>query len=110
MAPEHSLEVREGPGSAPEVSGKSRNGRGMSRKLLKGHGRLREIPDSTTHSPAPLALGGKPPRQPWLARRGEAHQGGGILLQLGLPILVLAGFRWEGVGSFGRLGSSRWTP
>src|ERR1044072_796316 len=110
MAPEHSLEVPEGPGSAPEVSGMSRNGPGMSRKVLEASRRSWKVPDSTTHSPAPLALGGKPPRQPSLARKGEAHQGGGILLQVGLPILVLAGFRWEGVGSFGRLGSQNWTP
>src|SRR3954466_15157891 len=110
MAPECPRTVPEGPGSAPEVSGMSRNGPGMSWKLLEGHGRFQKVPDSTTHSPAPLALGGKPPRQPWPARRGKAHQGGGILLQVGLPIPVLAGFRWEGVGSFGRLGSPSWTP
>src|SRR3954470_15321565 len=83
---------------------------GRSWKLLEGHGRFRKVPGSTIHSPAPLALGGKPPRHPWPARKGEAHQGGGILLQVGLPIPVLAGFRWEGVGSFGRLGSPSWTP
>ena len=85
MAPEHSLEVPEGPGSAPEVSGMSRSSPRRSWKLLEGHGRLRKVTGSTTHSPAPLALGGKPPRKPWPARRGEAHQGGGILLQVGLP-------------------------
>ena len=79
-------------------------------KVLEGHGRFWKVPDSTTHSPAPLALGGKPPRQPWPAMKGEAHQGGGILLQVGLPIPVLAGFWWEGVGSFGRLVSPSWTP
>src|SRR3954467_14358116 len=110
MAPEHSLEVPEGPGSASEVSGMSRNGPGRSWKLLEGHGRFRKVPYGTTHSPTPLSLGGKPPRQPWPARRGEAHQGGGILLQVGLLIPVLAGFRWEGVGSFGRLESPSWTP
>ena len=31
----HSLEVPEGPGSAPEVSRMSRNGPGMSRKVLE---------------------------------------------------------------------------
>src|SRR4051812_28833304 len=113
MAPEHPRTVSKGPGSAPEVSGMSRTVPvcpGRSWKLLEGHGRFRKVPGSTTHSPAPLALGGKPPRQPWPARRGEAHQGGGILLQVGLLIPVLAGFRWEGVGSFGRLGSPSWTP
>src|ERR1043165_542663 len=110
MAPEHSLEVPEGPGSGPEVSGMSRNGPGRSRKLLEGHGRFRKVPGSTTHSPAPLALGGNPPRLPWPAKVVGAHQGGGILLQVGFPIPVLAGFRWEGVGSFGRLGSPSWTP
>src|ERR1043165_9946005 len=47
---------------------------GRSWKLLEGHGRFRKVPDSTTHTPAPLALGGKPPRQPWPSRKGEAHQ------------------------------------
>src|ERR1051325_6617944 len=110
MAPKHSLEVPEGPGSAPEVSGMSQNGPGMSQKVLEGHGRFRKVPVSTTHSPAPLALGGKPPRQPWPARKGEAHQGGGILLQVGFPTPYMEGFRWEGVGRFGRLGSPSWTP
>src|SRR3954469_549238 len=108
MAPEHSIEVLEGPGSAPEVSGMSRNGPGMSRKVLEASRRSWKVLDSTTHSPAPLSLGGKPPRQPWPARKGEAHQGRGILLQVGLPIPVLEGFQWEGVGSFGRLGSPSW--
>src|ERR1041384_6472530 len=82
MAPEHSLEVPEGPGSAPEVSGMSQNGPDMSWKVMEASRRSWKVPDSTPHSPAPLALGGKPPRQPWPARRGEAHQGGGILLQV----------------------------
>src|ERR1044071_5911192 len=82
MAPEHSLEVPEGPRSAPEVSGMSRNGPGMSRKVLETSRRSWKVPDSTTHSPAPLTLGGKPPRQPLPARKGEAHQGRGILLQV----------------------------
>src|ERR1041384_3447251 len=78
--PKRSRYVPEGPGSF--------------KKVMEGSGRFRTVP----------------PRQPWPARRGEAHQGGGILLQVGLPIPVLAGFRWEGVGSFGRLGSPSWTP
>src|ERR1041384_8044048 len=57
MAPKHSLEVPEGPGSAPEVSGMSRNGPGMSQKVLEASRRSWKVPDSTTHSPAPLALG-----------------------------------------------------
>src|SRR4051812_29764904 len=68
MAPEHSLEVPEGPGSAPEVSGMSQNGPRRSWKLLEAHGRFWKVPGSTTHSPAPLALGGKPPRLPWPAK------------------------------------------
>src|ERR1041384_5326769 len=74
MAPEHSLEVPEGPGSGPEVSGMSRNSPGMSQKVLEASRRSWKVLDSTTHTPAPLPLGGKPPRQPWPARRGEAHQ------------------------------------
>ena len=57
MAPEHSLEVPEGPRSAPEVSRMSRNGPGMSRKVLEASRRSWKVPGSTTHSPAPLALG-----------------------------------------------------
>src|SRR4051812_33059229 len=113
MAPEHLLEVPEGPGSAPEVSGMSRNGPSLSRKVLEASRRSWKVPEGSRQyhpPPAPMALGGKPPRQPWPARRGDAHQGGRILLQVGLPIPVLAGFRWEGVGSFGRLGSPSWTP
>src|ERR1041384_744493 len=96
MAPER-------PGTVPVCPGRSW-------KLLEGHGRFRKVLGSTTHSPAPLALGGKPPRLPWPSKVVGAHQGGGILLQVGLQIPVLAGFRWEGVGSFGRLGSPSWTP
>src|SRR4051812_2130325 len=55
MAPEHSLEVPEGPGSAPEVSG-------MSWKLLEGHGRFREVPPTPLR---PLYLGGKAPHRVW---------------------------------------------
>src|ERR1041385_360731 len=110
MAPEHSLEVPEGLGSAPEVSGMSRNGPGRSWKLLEGHGRFWKVPGSTTHSPAPLALGGKPPRLPWPAKEVGAHQGEGILLQVESPKPIMAGFRWEGVGRFERLGSPSWTP
>src|SRR3954468_21217467 len=90
MAPEHSLEVPEGPGSGPEVSEMSRNGPGMSRKVLEASRRFRKVPGSTTHSPAPLALGGKPPRLPWLARRWGRTKKGGILLQVGLPIPIMA--------------------
>src|ERR1043165_2199671 len=57
MAPEHSLEFPEGPGSAPEVSGMSRNGPGMPRKVLEASRRFRKVPGSTTHYPTPLALG-----------------------------------------------------
>ena len=38
------LEVPEGPGSAPEVSGMSQNGPRRSWKLLEGHGRFRAVP------------------------------------------------------------------
>ena len=40
----HSLEVPEGPGSAPEVPRMSRNGPGRSCKLLEAHGRFRTVP------------------------------------------------------------------
>ena len=77
MAPEHSLEVPEGPGSAPEVSGMSRNGPGMFRKVLEASRRSWKVPEgSGQYHPHPCApgLGVKPPRQPWPARKGEAHQ------------------------------------
>src|ERR1043165_2663375 len=110
MAPEHSLEVPEGPGSGPEVSGMSRNGPGMSRKVLEASRRSWKVPDSTTHTPAPLALGASHLGSPGRPGRGRRTKGRGILLQVGLLIPVLASFRWEGVGSFGRLGSPSWTP
>src|ERR1041385_2580459 len=110
MAPEHSLEVPEGIGSAPEVSGMSRNGPGRSRKVLEVSRRFRKVAGSTTHYPAPLALGGKPPRLPWPARWWGRTKKGWEILQVGFPNTIMEGFRWEGVGSFGRLGSPSWTP
>src|ERR1041384_6791446 len=74
---------------------------------MEGSGRLRKVPPTPLR---PWTWGGKPPRQPWPAREGEAHQGGGILLQVGFPTPYMEGFRWEGVGRFGRLGSPSWTP
>src|ERR1041384_3447250 len=47
MAPEHSLELPEGPGSAPEVSGMSRNGPGMSRKVLEASRRSWKVPEGS---------------------------------------------------------------
>src|SRR3954465_11042547 len=113
MAPERPRTVSKGPGSAPEVSGMSRNGPGMSRKVLEASRRAWKVPEgSGQYHPLPCApgLGG----QATLADLAGQERGGaprrGILLQVGLPIPVLAGFRWEGVGSFGRLGSPSWTP
>src|ERR1041385_2908345 len=85
MAQERPRTVPEGPGSAPEVSGMSRNGPDMSRKVLEASRRSWKVPGSTTHSPAPLALWGKPPRLPWPAKGVGAHQGEGIPLQVGIP-------------------------
>src|ERR1041385_706815 len=77
MAPEHSLEVPEGIGSAPKVFGMSRNGPGRSRKVLEASRKFWKVPGSTTHCSAPLALGGKPPRLPWPARWWGRTKGGG---------------------------------
>src|SRR3954447_15515556 len=85
MAPERPRTVSEGPGSAPEVSGMSRNGPGMAGKVREASRRSWKVPGSTTHSPAPLYLGSKPPRLPWPAKEVRAHQGEGILLQVGIP-------------------------
>src|SRR3954471_1288570 len=63
----------------------SQNGPGMSQKVLEASRRSWKVPGSTTHSPAPLSLGGKPPRLPWPAKEVGAHQGEGILLQVGIP-------------------------
>src|ERR1043165_5964151 len=58
MAPEHSLEVPEGPGSAPEVSGMFRNGPDMSRKVLEASRRSWKVPEgSGQYHPLPCALG-----------------------------------------------------
>jgi len=74
---------------------------GRSWKLLEGHGRFRKVPGSTTHSPAPLALGGKPPRLPWPAKGWGAHQGEGIPSRWKVQLSNMAGFRWEGLGGLG---------
>src|ERR1041385_7620183 len=113
MAPERPRTVPEGPGSAPEVSGMSRNGPDMSRKVLEASRRSWKVPeDSGQYHPLScvLGLGGKPPRLPWPAKGVGAHQGEGNLLQVGIPKPIMAGFRWEGVVRFGRLGSPSWTP
>src|SRR3954465_15180730 len=100
MAPEHSLEVPEGLGSGPEVSGMSRNGPGMSRKVLEASRRFRKGPEVSGQYP-PI-----PPRPtvvvkpPWPSKGVGAHQTRGILLQVGIQTPNKAGFRWEGVGRF----------
>src|SRR3954469_18873180 len=88
----------------------SRNDPRRFRKVLEAleaYGRFRKFPGSTTHYPTPLSLGGKPPRLPWPAKVWGAHQGGGILLQVGSPTLQYGRFP---VGRFGRFGSPSWTP
>src|SRR3954464_10984272 len=101
--------VLEGPGSAPEGSGMFRNDPGRARKVLEASGRFRKYPGSTTHYPTPLALGSKPTRLPWPAKGWGAHQGGGILLQVGSPTLH-GRFLVGRFGRFGRFGSPSWTP
>src|ERR1041385_6923854 len=81
-----------------------------SRKVLEASRRFRKVPGSTTHCPAPLALGGKPPRLPWPARWWGRTKKGWEILQVGFPNTIMEGFRWEGMCSFGRLGSPSWTP
>src|ERR1043165_3902309 len=101
MALEHSLEVPkvlEVLQKCPECPEMVPVCTGRSWKLLAGDGRFRKVPGSTTHSPAPLALGGKPPRLPWPSRRWGRTKEGGILLQVGLPIPIMAGFWSEGGG------------
>src|SRR3954470_22891251 len=93
MAPERPRTVSKGPGSGPEVSEMSRNGPGMSRKVLEASRRSWKVPEgSEQYNTLPCApgLGGKPPRKLWPSKKGEAHQGRGILHQVGLPIPVLA--------------------
>src|ERR1043165_7776502 len=85
MAPEHSLEVPEGPGSAPEVSGMSRNGPGMSRKVLEASRRFRKVPGSTTRYPTPLALGESHLGCPKSSKGRGGGNMGGMLVQGGLP-------------------------
>src|SRR3954462_4832042 len=70
-------------------------------KLLEGHGRFRKVLGSTTHSPAPLSLGGKPPRLPWPTKEVGAHQGEGIPSRWKVQLSNMAGFRWEGLGGWG---------
>src|SRR3954465_13799229 len=81
MAPERPRTVSEGPGSAPEVSGMSRNGPGMSRKVLEASRRSWKVLEgSGQYHPLTCApsLGGKPPRLPWPTKEVGAHQGEGI--------------------------------
>src|ERR1044072_7970895 len=58
MAPEHSLEVPEGLGSAPEVSGMSQNGPDMSPKVLEASRRSWKVPEGYgQYHPLPCAPG-----------------------------------------------------
>src|SRR3954464_11228448 len=84
MAPERPRTVPEGLGSAPEGSGMSRNDPGRSRKVLEASGRIRKVPDSTTHYPTPLALGASHLGCPKSAKGWGGRNMGGILLQVGL--------------------------
>src|ERR1041385_7780497 len=62
MAPERPRTVPKGPGSAPEVSGMSRNGPDMSRKVLEASRRSWKVPEgSGQYHPLPCApsLGGQ---------------------------------------------------
>src|ERR1043165_5893860 len=101
MAPEHSLEVPEGPGSAPEVSGMSRNGPGMSRKVLEASRRFRKFPDSTTHSPhAPTWWASHPGRpKGWGHPKQEEYSFG---WEFKLPIMQVSGGKvWEALEGLG---------
>src|SRR3954466_16357990 len=110
MALEHSLEVLEGPGSAPEVSGMSRNGPGMSRKVLEASRSFQAVPP-TPLRPWPWGAshlgcpgrpgGGGAPRKGessfrwdyqfplWQVSGGKVWEGlEGLGVQVGLPILL----------------------
>src|SRR3954466_7424374 len=49
---------------------------------MEGSGRFRAVPPTPLR---PWPWGGKPPRLPWPAKEVGAHQGEGILLQVGIP-------------------------
>ena len=74
-------------------------------KLLEGHGRFHKVPSSTTHCPAPLALGVKPPRLPWPARWWGRTKGGGNPPPGGITKSniwkVSGGKVWEGLEGLG---------
>src|SRR4051812_10199908 len=70
MVPERPITVPEGPGTIPE-------GPGSFRKVLEGSGQY--------HLLRPLCLGGKPPGPALAGQEVGAHQGGGVLLQVGFP-------------------------
>src|SRR4051812_24150627 len=101
MTPKRPRTVSEGPGSAPEGSGMSRNYPRRSRKVLEASGRFRKFPGSTTHYPTPLALGGKPPRLPWLAKGWGRTKGEESSSRWEVQLSNMAGFRWEGLGGLG---------
>ena len=75
MVPERSRTIPEGPESAPEGSGMSRNDPGRSRKVLEDSGRFRKFLGSTTHYPTPLALGASHLGCPGRPRGGGVPRG-----------------------------------
>src|SRR3954468_2476978 len=77
---------------------------GRSWKLLEGHGRFRKVPGCTTHSPAPLALGGKPPRLPWPSKGWGRTKGKESSSRWNYQITlwqVSGGKVWEGLEGLG---------
>src|SRR4051812_46285020 len=104
MAPEYSLEVPEGLGSGPEVSGMSRNGPGMSRKVLEASRRFRKDPEVYgQYHPHPHALAwwaihpGRP--KGWgRTKQGESYS----RWEFKLPIRqVFGGKVWEALEGLG---------
>src|SRR3954468_15828732 len=101
MAPERPRTVSKGPGSAPEVSGMSRNGPGMSRKVLEASRRSWKVPEgSGQYHPLPCApgLGGAShlgcPGRPkgWGRTKGKEFPS-----RWKVQLSNMAGFRWEGL-------------
>src|ERR1041385_8701091 len=94
-----------GPGRYWKCSRSVRNVPKRSRKVLEASRRFRKVPGSTTHCPAPLALGGKPPRLPWPARWWGRTKGGGessSRWDFQIPLWkVFGGKVWEGLEGLG---------
>src|SRR4051812_1601651 len=108
MAPERPRTVSKGPGSAPEVSGMSRNGPGMSRKVVEASRRSWKVPEGFgQYHPLPCAPGlggGSHLGSPGRPGRGRRTKEGESSSKWGCQFLfwqVSGGKVWEALEGLG---------